>query len=375
MQRPLILILVGSLMCQVADAKSPFSLVSFKRSKEVAQSSSLLTEENGPWMIFVAAFAGEGSEEEARQLVDVLRKEFKLSAYLHKKNYDFTDSVRGKGFDRYGNPKKMRYRSANAFEEYAVLVGDYPALDDPQLEKQLKLIKEATAQELKLRGTKQNPTTRRFASLRSVYKRIAKDKSKKRKGPLGLAFVTRNPILPRSAVSPKAGLDEALIVINQDAKYTLLKNPGKYTVRVASFRGQVVIDQKKIFEIENDKRKLDGRIDQTDDKAEAMCRILREKHGVEAYVFHDYHESIVTVGSFDEIGPQRGDGKIELNPAVAEVIETYGPTKKSIPGANIPISGIQPKRLKEGADYLFDIAPQPILVPRKSIASDYVTRR
>ena len=374
MQRLVIFILLVSLFSQSASAKSPFSLISFKRSKEVAQSSSLLTEDAGPWMIFVAAFAGEGSEAEARQLVNTLRTRFKLNAYLHKKQYDFTEKVQGKGFDMYGNPKKMRFMSANAFAEYAVLVGDYADLDDPKLEKHLKLIKYATAEELSLRGTKQNPTTRRFAGLRSVHKKLARDKTKKKRGPLRLAFVTRNPMLPSSAVAPVEGLSEELIEANEKVKYSLLKNPGKYTVRVASFRGQVVIDQKKIYEIEQNKRSLDGRIDETDDKAEAMVRILREKHGVEAYVFHDYHESIVTVGSFAEVGRKQADGKIDLNPKIAEVMETYGPSKKPIPGAAIRISGIQPKRLKEGPDYLFDIAPQPILVPRKSIAQDYARR-
>ena len=254
MQRLVITILLASLVCSSASAKNPFSLISFKRSKEVAQSSSLLTEDNGPWMIFVAAFAGEGSEAEARQLVNSLRSEFRLNAYLHKKYYDFTDPVEGKGFDKYGNPKKMRFQSANAFEEYAVLVGDYKELDDPKLEKHLKLIKTATAQELGLRGTKQNPTTRRFATLRSVHKKLTSDKNKKKRGPLALAFVTRNPMMSRDAVAPKQGLSQELVDINKKVKYSLLKNPGKYTVRVASFRGQVVIDQQKIYEIEQNKR-------------------------------------------------------------------------------------------------------------------------
>ena len=104
-------------------------------------------------------------------------------------------------------------------------------------------------------------------------------------------------------------------------------------------------------------------------RPEALTRILRSR-GVEAYVFHDHHESIVTVGSFDDIGPERPDGRIELNPEVARVITAYGPDKKRIPGAAIPINGIQPKAIAtkdRSATYVFDVAPQPILVPRKSI--------
>lgn len=372
MQRPLLMLFIALFVCESVEAKSPFSLVSFRRSKEVAQSSSLLTEDNGPWMIFVAAFAGDGAEGEARQLVQTLKSQFKLNAYLHKKDYDYTDQVTGKGFDKYGKPKKMRFHSATAFEEYAVLIGDYKDLDDPKLQEHLQLVKHASADELRLRGSKENPTTRRFAGLRAMHKRLSQDKKKKTRGPLAMSFVTRNPMMPRSAVAPKQGLDDELVKINERVKYSLLKNPGKYTVRVASFRGEVVIDQQKIHEIESKKDQLDGRINDTDDKAEAMARILRNK-GVEAYVFHDYHESIVTIGSFEDIGHKRADGKIELNRKVAEIMETYGPNKKPIPGAAIPLSGIQPKSLKEG--YIFDVAPQPILVPRKSVATDYVSKR
>ncbi len=374
MRQPTLLLLITLLLCQTVDAKSPFSLVNFKRSKKVAKSSSLLTEENGPWMIFVAAFAGEGAEGEARELVNTLNTKLKVDAYLHKKTYDYTDSVEGKGFDKYGNPKKMRFHSADAFEEFAVLVGDFDTVDDPKLRKNLQQIKYASSEDLGLRGSKSNPTTRRFAGLRSVQKKLTRDKTKQSKGPLALSFATRNPMIPREAVAPQ-GIEEGLVEINKRVKHTLLKNPGKYTVRVASFRGEVIIDQQKINDINSNKKELAGRINETDDKAEALTRILRDR-GIEAYVYHDYHESIVTVGSFTDIGREQPDGTIELNSDVAKVMENYGPRKKPIPGASIKLSGIQPKATRDPKDeskvYVFEVAPQPILVPRKSIATDYL---
>ena len=372
-RRTTLLLLITLLVCQTVEAKNPFSLVNFKRSKKVAKSSSLLTEENGPWMIFVAAFAGEGSEAEARELVQTLNTKLKVDAYLHKKAYDYTDTVEGKGFNRYGEPKKMRFHSADAFEEFAVLVGDFDTIDDPQLQKNLQQIKYATAEDLGLRGSKSNPTTRRFAGLRSVQKKLTRDKTKQSKGPLGLSFATRNPMIPREAVAPQ-GIEEGLVELNKRVKHTLLKNPGKYTVRVASFRGEVIIDQQKINDIENDRKELNGRIDETDDKAERLTKILRGK-GIEAYVYHDYHESIVTVGSFAEVGQKQANGVTELNPEVAKVMETYGPNKKPIPGARIALSGIQPKAIRDkptNQTFVFEVAPQPILVPRKSIATDYI---
>lgn len=369
------LLVLAVLVSNQAIAKSPFSFISFHKSKAVAKSSHLLTEDNGPWMIFVSAYAGSGAEAEARQLVESLRKEFKVNAYLHRQHYDYTDNVKGKGFNKYGEPKKMKYNSDMKFDEVAVLVGDFESVTDPRLQKILKGIKFATAEQLALRG-KDSPTTRRFAGIRSLQNKLSKSGSKNRKGPLGNAFATRNPMIPKEAMAPK-GLDPLLIEMNRRVKYSLLKNPGKYTVRVASYRGQVVIDQKKIFEIQNNKRSLDGRIDETDEKAEELTAALRGMN-IEAYVYHDRHESIVTVGSFAEIGSKRADGKIELVPRVAEIIQKFGPQKKALPGAGSQFAGIQPRAIEVGKgrnvkQYVFDIAPQPIVVPRRSIATDYLS--
>ena len=183
---------------------------------------------------------------------------------------------------------------------------------------------------------------------------------------MGNAFATRNPLIKSGADAAQA-LDPTLLALNKGVKYSLLKNPGTYSVRVASFRGQVVIDQRKIQEIESNKRELDGRINTTDEKAESLARILREERGVEAYVYHDRHESIVTVGSFAEIGRKMPNGTIELIPQVAEIIMTYSPKKERLPGAGLALAGIQPKSMY---GFVFDIAPQPILVPRKSSATD-----
>ena len=74
--------------------------------------------------------------------------------------------------------------------------------------------------------------------------------------------------------------------------------------------------------------------------------------GVEAYEFHDRHESIVTVGSFDSVGQPRVDGKTEINPAVHQVMAMYGATRQPIPGQGS--LGLQPR---EHATHLDELAP------------------
>ncbi len=352
-----------------AYAKSPFSLVRFTRSKDVAKSSHLLTEDNGPWMIFAGSFAGQGAENDARQLVQELRSRYRLAAYLHKKNYDFTQSVEGQGFDKFGSRKRMRYSSWGSFDEVAVLVGDYSSLNDPKLQKHLNVIKYSMPQSLTERG-RIKATTLRFAGLRQYLKSLTGDKEQKKKGPLGRAFATKNPILSREMIAPQ-GLEPLLVNLNKGQKYSLLDCPGKYTVRVASFRGHVVIDQREVSEIEKGKS-FKSQLHVAGEKAERLVALLR-KHRVEAYVFHDRYESIATVGSFDEIGRQLPDGTIDLLPSVGKIMERYGPARKPVRGRNgVALTGFQPRAL---GGYVFDVAPQPVLVPRRSIGSDYLSRR
>jgi hypothetical protein len=269
----------------------------------------------------------------------------------------------------YGNRKRMRYSSGGTFNEIAVLVGDYVSLDDPQLKKHLRLIKYATPNALS-RGGQRGSTTLRFAGLRELQRRIVGNKEKRERGPMGKAFATRNPILPREMFAP-GGLDPLLVAMNKGRKYSLLDCPGKYTVRVASYRGHVVIDQKEVAKFEQGK-KFKSRLDKAGAKAEQLAALLR-KRGAEAYVYHDRHESIVTIGSFAEIGRPMGNGKTDLLPAVAKIMETYAPVRKPLRGQNgVSVAGIQPRAL---SGYVFDISPQPVEVPRRSIARDYVFSR
>ena len=102
-------------------------------------------------------------------------------------------------------------------------------------------------------------------------------------------------------------------------------------------------------------KKFKCRLDQAGAKAEQLAALLRER-GEEAYVFHDRHESMVTIGSFVEIGRPLDNGKTDLLPTVARIMETYGPIRKPVRGQNgVSLSGIQP-RARYG--YVFDIAPR-----------------
>ena len=293
-----------------------------------------LEEIHGPWMILACSFSGEGADEQARGLVLELRKRYKLPAYLYEKSFDLTkDATRG-GVDRYGEPQKTRYRRGDSYEEIAVLVGDYPAVDDPEAQETLRKLKYYDPDCLKLE--KDQPTAMNLAGLRLIQKYVlAPGSAKKKKGPMGHAFITTNPLLPDEYFVPK-GLDPLVLKANEGVEHCLLDCPGKYTVQVAHFTGKVIIKQEDIAAIESGRKRFQddgGGLAAAAEKAHKLTEALR-KEGKEAYEFHDRYASIVTVGSFDSVGTPRPDGKIEINPQIARIIEEFKgkPSSQALPG-------------------------------------------
>jgi hypothetical protein len=352
-------VLVLSCIGSSALAAPPWlSLVPFKHVEADPQKTYELEEKHGPWLVMCSSFAGETAEQQAHALVMELRTRYKLEAYTFRQSFDFTKPEIGLGYNKYGGPKRMKYRNAVKFEEIAVLAGSFQSVDHPDVAKVLEKIKHARPECLDV--TKQKDTSQRFVGLRNLYRLVSTDPETKAKGPMGAAFVTKNPLLPEEYFVSK-GIDPFLIRLNEDLQYNLLENPGKFTVRVASFRG---IDTFKPDEFEKQFSQR-SKIDEAAKNAEKLTFALREK-GIEAYQFHDRTESIVTVGSFDSVGEPRPDGKTEINPAVHRIMQEYSPINEPLPGQTVAV--VQPRIL---AGIPFDPQPLPVEVPRQSIGATY----
>lgn len=336
------------------------SLLPFKRIDADPQQSYELREEHGPWLILAASFAGEEADQQARELVLELRQRFRLPAYIHRQLYDFTEPVQGRTINRYGEWARMRYANASRYEAIAVLVGDFESVNDPALEKTLEKIKFARPDCLDIK--KRQRSAQRFAALREWYRQVSSDPAKRSKGPMGSAFVTRNPLLPASYFVPE-GVDTFVVQLNRGVKHSLLDNPGNYTVRVATFRGKDTINQREIQELARHSPPS-NKLEIAAENAHRLTMALRER-GEEAYEFHDRNESIVTIGSFQSEGTPLPDGAIEIDPGILRIMQTYGAARTPIP--NQPLLGLQPRSL---AGIPFDIQPMPIKVPRRSIAKD-----
>lgn len=354
------MVLVLSFQAAICAAPPWATLIPFKRIDADPSKSYELEESHGPWLILAASFAGPKAEEQAHDLVMELRQRFKWEAYTFKQVFDFTQPIEGLGYDSKGGKKKMKHMHASKFHEIAVMVGNFGSIDDPELDKTLEKIKYAKPDVLAREG---NFRTQRMAGLRSVYRFVDSNPLTKTKGPMGSAFVSRNPLMPKEYFTAQ-GLDPFVVQLNRDLPNSLLECPGRYSVRVATFRG---VDTMKPAEFEKLTRDR-SKIDEAANKAYALCEELR-KQGVEAYQFHDRTESIVTIGSFDSVGTERADGKTEINPAVHRIMKDFGPRETRL--QNQSGLGLVPRMVGK---IVLDSQPLPIEVPRESIAAAYNRR-
>ncbi len=364
-------VVVGMVANQAQAAPPWKKLIPFKSVEADPKQSYWLTEDNGPWMIFATSFTGEAAEQQAHELVLELRKRHKMEAYMHKRHFDFTEPVYGRGVNKYGGPKRMKYRNSTSFDEIAVLVGNYMSLDAPGAEEDLEKIKMAKPDCLDVSDPNRKTHAQRFVALRELQRLVNLDPEVQKAGPMRRAFIARNPMLPKEYFVG-AGIDPFVLNMNKGVQHSLLDCPGKYTVRVASFRGEThfmgessdagATAQDSSFGLPG--RGAPSKLEIAADNAHRLTELLRKK-GIEAYEFHDRFESIVTIGSFDSVGNELPDGRIDLQPAIHQIMVNYEAQRSPLPNQG---QGMKPRSL-DGIP--FDVQPLPVMVPRRSLASDY----
>ncbi|MCO6042371.1 hypothetical protein NG895_00485 [Aeoliella sp. ICT_H6.2] len=361
-----------------------------------------LSQESGPWMVMAATFSGSGAEQQARELVLELRKQFNLEAYHHSMTFQHTGDERlGRGLDRYGAPLRMRYQSGEQSQEHAVLVGNFPAIDDPAAQKLLDQVKKLRPKTL---DRDYNETSQNLAIERDYYNKAAGGKGA---APMSKAFLTRNPILPEEYFNPK-GVDPFVAKMNAGVEHSVLDCPERYTVKVATFRGKAVLQGAFSSGSKSRNRNSEPDVDPLVEAALNAHRIvvfLRAK-GWEAYEFHDRTESYVTIGSFDKVANRTADGQLQPTGDVDVILRTFGaayktPSALSV-GANVPMqdrmraeevkrkfnnlfsnqhgqiaTGLEPKYIEYTKNKFvpLDITPEVIEAPRKSITSAYAWGR
>lgn len=358
-----ITMVLGTLVPGSLPAELPLAnLMPFKRVDADPNKAYELTQKHGPWLILASTFAGEGAEDQAHQLALELRRDYRLPAYVHKQHFDFTDSLDGVNKNR--QRTKMKYQSSVEFDEIAVLVGNFQTVDDPAMEKALKTIKYAKPKSLDLKENKK--TTQRFTGYRELWRQLSPSEETKTRGPMRNAFATCNPLLPPEYFRG-SGIDPLVKQMNKDADFSLLRNKAKYTVKVATFGGNSTMFFRDDEQL--DKKNGKSMLEDAALKANRLAKALRAK-GVEAYEFHDRHESYVTVGSFDVDGAPQPDGSFRYHPEIQAILDRYKGTPQGSPTQG-QVS--YKPHIEDGI--LFDMSPTLILVPRDSVASGYALGR
>lgn len=343
----------------------------FKYVEANPKKTYALTDKNGPWVILAVTFSGDEAAEQANELVQELRSRYKLPAYTYELDLDFSNPTSGRRTDQFGQPVRMRYR-IERMHEIAVMVGDFPSSEAPDARKVLKKLRQIQPDCLdsQKRAKEGKREYRTLAALREIQNQINQkiDKNHKPQGPMRHAMLTTNPLMPDDYFTPK-GVDSLVLKMNAPVKYSLLNCPGRYTCKIATFTGSVLIDQAKIKEVLEGK-KLESRLEEAAAKAHEMTMTLRAK-GYEAYEFHDRYASMVTVGSFDSVGTPRPDGQIEIDPRLHKLIETFSAPKQVVPGQAAPKLG-DPFTVRTKLGRIpCDIQAVPVLAPKRSIASQY----
>ncbi len=267
-----------------------------------------LTKKHGPWMIMVASFQEPPEDYKTdgltpAQAADELVYELRLKgipAYTFSRD-EVSNAVESR--DRMG---RARQSVVNQPEGVCVLAGNYKNPDDGVARRTLEHVK-----------TKFQPQFLAAERKSGQYVTVLKSggvfrKTPGRPTPLSGAFLTVNPILSPEEVAQRQE-DPLIARLNAGSDYSLLQNNGKYTVVVASFYGQANIQSgDKADRLEKD-FKVTGFLDSAADSAFQLCKALRQGNfntqsdpnqapqlrKYDAYVFHDRHRSLVTVGSFD----------------------------------------------------------------------------
>lgn len=328
-----------------AAAQSGWLPTSWFSSGEIDASAMFpLAENDGPWLVLASTFRGENAREDARSLVHELRGRYKLQAYTLEKSFDYTGEQAGLGLNPDGTPKRMRYANAEEVTEVAVLVGDFSSYDDPRGQKMLTKVKSLRPETL----TSGKAKSRAF----SDFRRMIGLEADEAKGPMHMAFVIPNPLLPEEFFS-RPEVDDFVLEMNSGVQHCLLDCQGRYSVRVALFTGAGTFDQKAIEGGES--IELESRLVEAAETAHRLTESLRRR-GFDAWEFHDRESSMVCVGSFQQLTVPGPDGRQTIHPGIAKVVEKLGADPEKLAQGQVMPRSID--------GVLLEIQPKPVDVPR-----------
>ena len=346
-----------STSCIAVFASLSLSICSVEAIENVRGKTYNLTEKHGPWMIMVTSFRniheddrkteGLSAEQAASELVFELREKG-IPAYSFSQDGK-VESIETR--DRLGRDDTRIFAAQR--DMICVLAGNYDSIDDGVAQKTLNYVKKFYPKFLK--------NTKNGAVVRSNLGQ---------KGPLAGAFMTTNPLRRPEDIASKK-IDNETKFLNSGIDNALIGLKKKYTLQVATFSGKSTTPigssayRGKEGQFDKELKTASGfNIVRSGEDAAQLARSLRQDK-IEAYVYHDKFQSIVTVGGFDEKDDPRlrqiyaaFRAKMKPDPQSNSNQEILTPETKILRGQGTAITDA-PLQV-----WVFDYEPQLIEVPR-----------
>lgn len=338
--RPLTRLFVAMLICSVAaTAEAKVEAVKGKRYT--------VRKNNGPWMILAASITNVPAErrtkgmtawEAADQLVYELRLKG-IPAYTFFLDQKM-EALKGNG---------RQYIARH--EAIAVLAGNFESKDDKMAAVILDHLK-----------NKFQPSFAKNKKSGAIFARTPG-----KPNALSGAQLTPNPLIPPSELKRRT-VDPVVRKLNAGEEFSLTKNKGKYSLRVATFRGKsITLAEHKVSEkaSKHFEQFFGSSLDKAGTDAWELTQALRSatKFGYpqnyEAYVFHDRFESFVTIGSFSS----------ENDPRIVELAKMFRAKPKMHQGEERERAEVFsiPRQVPIGSSpdkfWMFDMMPKLVRVP------------
>jgi hypothetical protein len=146
--------------------------------------------------------------------------------------------------------------------------------------------------------------------------------------------------------SPK--VDKFVKSLNQDFKNSLIEAKGRFTVRVATFRGGDLIapEGSRAVQLAADSPASQA-LERAAVQANLATQVLRQA-GYDAYQFH------VAVGSFENLGSENSQGQFVYAAEIRQIIQEFGGAKEyrvsqmgPLPVAKTLLDIVPPKKIPE----------------------------
>ncbi len=316
-----------------------------------------LSSQHGPWMIMAASFrdvpierrteTGLSAWQAADMMVYELRK-LGVPAYTYLQDMKMGELKEFSSGSVVGEEKKY----VAQHEAVAVLAGNFSSAEDKNAKAILNYLK--------------NEFEPEFLNDASNGGLIARTPGRPK--PLSRAHMTVNPLMDAEDVK-RNSMDPLVKKLNSDMEYSLLKNKGKYTLRVATFEGTSVVQvgNQTSGKAQNYFNKVMGsNLYSAGDQAWELTEVLRSasKYGYgrdfDAYIYHDRYKSIVTIGAFDSPNDTR----------IAQIAEQFRGKERTYEGNDVLTAEIFtiPRNLKPGVPpekmWMFDVRPKLEEVPK-----------